>query len=177
MKVYHLYLSTKITSPTSNLVVPLQSVSTATLPSMSWMVDWDSLFKGENKRHKRCSVKFQLNADSWSAVSTDWEVYNGLLACNLASNAGSSTNYGTALGLFYPIDVPTTNTTFHTYSLNTLSHQSGVDIIPPTSNAPLQILWLKGNGAMGFISGVGVVDYQILLQFELSEPIDEPARF
>jgi hypothetical protein len=170
MKVYHLYLSTKITAPTSNLVVPLTTPSSATLPSLSWLVDWDSLFKGENKKYRRCSVKFQLNSDSFSASAGDWETYNGILACNLASNAGSATNYGTLLGMVYPIDCPTTSTTTHCFFLNTLSNQNGVDIIPPSSNSPLQISWLKYSGAMGYMTGI--LDYQIILQFELSDPID-----
>lgn len=170
MKVFHLYLSTKITSPTSNLVVPLQTPTATTLAYLSWLVDWDSLFKGENKNYKRCSVKFQLNSDSWTALSTDWETMNGILATNLASNAGSSTNWGTVLGMVYPIDTPTTNTTTHCFSINTLSNQNGVDIIPPTSNSTLQLLWLKSSGAMGYMTNL--LDYQIILQFEFSEPIE-----
>lgn len=172
MRVFHLWLSTKVTSPTNNLVVPLTSITSTSLNSVSWQVDWDSLFRGWNKKYRRCNVKFQLNSESFTASAGDWENYQGVLTCNLASDAGSSTNFGTALGLYYPIDCPTTGTTTHCFTLNTLSNQQGVDLIVPQSNQIFTISWLRNSANLG-INTLALVDYEVLFQFELSEPFDE----
>ena len=167
VKVFHLWLSTRITTPKSNLVVPL---NIAAKNNCTWQVDWDSLFRGWNKKYRRCTVKFQLNSDSWTASGSDWESYNGVLVCNLASDTGSTTNFGTALGLIAPIDCPTTGTTTHCYTVNTLGQQQGADVIVPQSNTMFTISYVSYIGDLGLISST-IYDYQILLQFELSEPI------
>ena len=172
-KVFHLYLSTIITGPTSNLVVPLNSTN---LNNVSWQVDWNSLFRGWNKQYKRCCVRYQLISTSFTATSTDWENYNGVLCCNLPSDAGSSTNFGTALGLYSPLDCPTTGTTTHCILSNTLANVQGVDILMPQSNSIFTITWLKPSGSMALNSNT-LYDYEILLQFELSEPIPESIVF
>jgi hypothetical protein len=176
-KVFHLWLSTKLTSPASNLAVPLNNTGATKLNNISWMVDWDSLFRGWNKKYKRCSVKFQLNMDSFTGISTAWETLNGVLVCNLASNTGSSTNGGTALGLYYPITNPTGGTT-HCMALNYLGNQNGVDIIVPQDNAvfTLSFSGINTSGQL-HLNNTTIGDYQILLQFELSEPIQEPLPF
>lgn len=170
-KVFHLYLSTKITSPTSNLVVPMTNPITSTnLNNISWMVDWDSLFRGWNKKYKRCIVRLYLNSDSYGTSPSDFENYSGVLACNLPSDAGSSTNYGTALTIYYPVDTPSANSN-HCFILNTMDQQQGVEVLIPTGVSPFTISWLKANGSMGLNTN-SMYDYQVLFQFELSDPIE-----
>lgn len=173
-RVFHLWLSTSITSPTSNLAIPLQTGATR-LNNMSWQVDFDSLFRGWNKKYRKCSVKYQLNMQSFTGVSTAWETLNGVLACNFGSDAGSSTTMGIVLGLYYPVTNPTGGTT-HCMALNTLGQQVGVDIIVPTSNQVFTLSFLKSTGD-GALNTTTIGDYQILLQFELREPIQENPTF
>jgi hypothetical protein len=171
-KVFHLYLSTLITAPVSNLVVPLTTISTTTTPNVSWQVDWDSLFRGWNKKYRRCNVKLYLQTQSFSASANDWETFSGVLVCNLPSDAGSSTNWGTALSLYNPADCPTTGTTTHSIVINTLSNQQGVDVLIPQANSIFTLTFLKPNATLD-ITAQAIPSYQVLLQFELSEPIDD----
>jgi hypothetical protein len=168
-KVFHLWLSSSITAPASNLAVPLNNSGAAALNNLSWMVDWDSLFRGWNKKYKRCTVKFQLNMQSFTGVSTAWNTLNGVLVCNLPSDAGSSTNMGTALGLYYPTTNPTGGTT-HCMQLNYLGNQSGVDILMPSTNSILTLAFMRQDQLA--LNTTTIADYQILLQFELSDPVD-----
>lgn len=175
VRVYHLWLSTKITATNAptNPVVPVipASIGATNVNSVSWQVDWDALFKGYNKKYKRCSVKFQLNSDSFTATSTDWEVYNGVLVCSLASNSTGQTISGTPLGLINPTDCPTTGTTTHCFTLNTMGYQQGVDVLLPSGNTFFNLAWYRSDRTSLITNSL--VDYQILLQFELSEPFDE----
>jgi len=168
-KVFTLWLSTRITGPSSNLAVPL---NTANYNNISWQVDWDSLFRGYNKKYRRCNVKFQLHSDTFEANVNDWETFQGVLTCNLPSDAGSSTNFGTALGLYSPTDCPTTSTTVHCFVLNTLANQQGVDVLIPQNNSLFNIRWVQYTGVMDLETTTNF-NYQILLQFELSSPIEE----
>jgi hypothetical protein len=178
VKIFHLWLSSKITTPTSNLAVPLNNTGATKLNNLSWQVDWNGLFRGWNKKYKRCNVKFQLNMDSFTGISTAWETLNGVLVCNLASDAGSNTNGGTALGLYYSVTNPTGGTT-HCMALNYLGNQQGVDVIVPTDNAIFTLSFMTVSSSTGQfqLNTNTIADYQILLQFELSESIDEPQPF
>jgi hypothetical protein len=101
-----------------------------------------------------------------------------VLVCNLASDAGSNTNGGTALGLYYPITNPTGGSN-HCMELNYLGNQQGVDIIVPQNNAIFTLSFMTVSSSTGQfqLNTTTIADYQILLQFELSEPIDEQATF
>lgn len=169
-KVFHLWLSSAITAPANNLAVPLNNTGASALNNLSWRIDWDSLFRGWNYKYKRCSVKFQLNMQSFTGVSTAWNTLNGVLVCNLPSDAGSSTNMGTALGLYYPTTNPTGGTT-HCMQLNYLGNQNGVDILVPNTNSILTLSFMRQDQIN--LNTTTISDYQILLQFELSEPIEQ----
>jgi len=176
VRVYHLWLSTKVVAANAPAGIPITPVTPATLTTtntnnVTWQVDWDNLFKGYNKKYRRCSVKFQLNSDSWTAAAGDWETYNGVLTCSLQSNTTGITTYSTPLGLYYAVDCPTTGTTTHAIVLNTLSNQQGVDVLVPTGNSYFTLSWYRSN--LIALTGASIYDYQILLQFELSEPFDE----
>lgn len=179
-RVFHLWLSTYITSsstPGNSQVIPVipATLTTTNQNQITWQIDWDSLFKGENKNYKRCNVRLKLNSESWTAAAGDWESYNGVLTCNLASNSVGNTTFGTPLSLFSAEDAPTTGTTTHCIQINTLGHVFGTDINVPTGNSYFTISWYKQTFLE--LLAVPVYDYQILLQFELTDPIEQPKPF
>ena len=165
MQVYTLYLNTAITSPVSNLIVP---VNVADKANATWMVDFRSLFNGANEKYRRCSLKFSIQSNQWTAAGTDWNNYNGYLTINIPSRYGSSTTNGTQLGMIYPVDVPTTNTTNHCFLNTTLNQPQGIDILAPGDNTFLNVRFLNNDSYSTM--GSSVPDYQLLLQFEFSEP-------
>jgi hypothetical protein len=179
-RVYHLWLSTYISSssaPAGNPVVPVipATLTTSNQNQITWQIDWDSFFKGENKKYKRCNLRLKLNSESWTAAAGDWELYNGVLTCNLASNSVGVTTFGTPLALFSPIDCPTTSTTIHCIQIDTLANVFGTGVIVPTGNSYFTLSWYK----QSFLEllGAAVYDYQVLLQFELYDPIEPTATF
>lgn len=178
-RVFHLWLSTYISSsevPAGNPVVPIipAVLTTTNQNQITWQIDWDNLFKGENKKFKRCNLRLKLNSQSWTAAAGDWESYNGVLTCNLASNSSGTTTTGTPLALFAPEDAPTTGTTTHVIVINTLAHQFGADVIVPTGNSFFTISWYKQTFLE--LLAVPVYDYQVLLQFELYDPIEPETK-
>ena len=179
-RVFHLWLSTYISStsaPKGNPVVPVipTTLTTSNQNQITWQIDWDDLFKGENKKFKRCNLRFKLNSESWTAAGGDWESYNGVLCCNLASNSSGTTTFGTPLSIFAPEDAPTTGTSIHVIQINTLTHQFGADVIVPTGNSYFTLSWYKQTFLE--LLSVPVYDYQVMLQFELYDPIEEPKSF
>jgi hypothetical protein len=179
-KVFHLWLSTYITSsstPGSSQVIPVipATLTTTNQNQITWQIDWDALFKGENKRYKRCNVRLKLNSESWTAGGSDWESYNGVLTCSLASNSVAQTTFGTPLAIVSPEDCPTTGTTTHCYQVNTLGHVFGTDVIVPTGNSYFTLSWYKQTFLE--LLAVPIYDYQVLLQFELCDPIEPTKTF
>jgi hypothetical protein len=179
-RVYHLWLSSYITSsstPGNSQVIPLipETLTTTNQNQITWQINWDDLFKGENKKFKRCNLRFKLNSQSWTAGATDWDSYNGVLCCNLGSNSVGNTTFGTPLAIFSPEDAPTTSTTTHVIVINTLAHQFGTEVLVPTGNSFFTISWYKQTFLE--LLAVPVYDYQVMLQFELYDPIEEPKPF
>lgn len=165
MKVYQLYLSTMITTPKTNNVVPL---NVSDKGNCTWQVDFKSLFNGDNLKYKRCQVRFNLISETWTAGASDWNNYTGYLSVNLPSSFCSTTGMGTPLGLISPTDAPTTGSSTHCYLVSTLGDQVGVDINMPSENQFLNVQFLNDD-SFSIISSVP--NYQLLLNFELSEPI------
>ena len=174
-RVYHLWLTTRILQVNANKGNPVVPVTPTTIDSanvnnVTWAVNWDDLFKGENKNYKRCTLRFQLNSIGFTRTDTDWGTYNGILTCNLQSSSVGTTTYGTPLGLIYPIDnpcAPAGNDT-RAFVLNTLDKVQGVDILVPSGNSYFTLSWYNSSH-MTLMTPL--YDYQVLLQFELSEPI------
>ena len=175
-RVYHLWLTTRIVGSNGNAgnpVIPVSPaiISSANVNNVSWQVNWDDLFKRENKNYKRCTVRFQLNSVGFTRTDTDWGTYNGVLTCNLQSSSVGTTTFGTPLGLIYPIDnpcAPAGNDT-RAFFLNTLDKVQGVDVLVPSGNSYFTLSWYNSNNVSLMTP---LYDYQILLQFELSEPIE-----
>lgn len=165
MRSYQLYLSTLITSPASNNIVPINVTNKA---NVTWQVDFKSLFGNDYGNYSRCSVRCHLVSTPWSSTSTDSQSNDGYISLNLPSTFCASTSKGTPIALLY--SSPATNTTagtFSYYNVNTLGNNQGTDINMPSQNQFLNIQ-LLGNDSF---SAVSSYDYSILLQFELSEPI------
>lgn len=167
-KIYTLYLSTLITAPTSNLVVPMNKTN---LANVSWMIDFNNLFRGDQTKFRRCTVRYKLVSAGWTGADANWESYGGLLVCTLPSSYASATTNGTVLGLLYPETLPTAGTR-HCYISDSLANQTGVDINMPSGVCPVSIQFYNDD-AMTFINNPNAPDWQILLQFELSDPIED----
>jgi len=164
MRTYQLYLSTLITSPASNNIVPINVTNKA---NVTWQVDFKSLFGNDYGKYSRCSVRCHLVSTPWSSTSTDSQSNDGYISLNLPSTFCASTSKGTPIALLY--SSPATNTTagtFSYYNINTLGNNQGTDINMPSQNQLFNIQ-LLGNDSFAAVSSY---DYSILLQFELSEP-------
>lgn len=164
MPVYSLYLSTFINSPVGNPLIPLNKTN---LSAVSWSINWDTLFREQQKNYKYCRLRFQINSDAFERDNTDFSVYSGYLACSLASNYGGVGAFNTPLGIVYPVENPTspatgTNNT-HCIQIDTLS-QIGVDISMPVGHQNLT-LYFYNDDALTLINDM--VDYAIFMTFEL----------
>ena len=169
-RVYHLYLSTQLSSPASNYIVPITFVDNTSIKSnLTWIVDWDNLFRGNQKNYKRCSVQWALQSNSWTLAATNWETFTGILSSNLASQYGSTTNNGTLLGYVCPSASPVSATKV-LYNMDTFPNANGVDINAPTNGvSPLTLMFMNQDTLTTM--NTMTYHYQIILQFTLSEPI------
>lgn len=163
MPCYTVYLSTQVTSPVYNNIVPLDKTN---LSNVSWRADWDNIFNKENYNYKYCRVRFYLTSESFTASvppSADWTNYCGYLAVSLPSSYNATTTNGTILGLISPSDSPVTGTNIHCIIASTMS-EIGVDINVPTSTQQLNISMINDNDFQFLTT---FKEYQILLNFEL----------
>ena len=164
MPVYSLYLSTLIAGPAGNPVVALDD---SNLSAVRWGVNWDTLFREEQKNYKFCRVRFQLNSDSFARADTDFTVYSGFLACSLVSRYSGTGPYATPLGIIYPTENPTSPPTgsnnTHCIQIDTLS-QVGVDISMPVGQQDLT-LYFYNDDALTLINNFP--NYAIFMTFEL----------
>jgi hypothetical protein len=169
MRIYSIYLSTYNTIPVNNGVVPIDITNPA---NASWMVDWENLFKGDQQKYKRCTLRYQLISNDWTGTSTNFKNFSLPISCNLPSMFHSSTSIGTTLGLIYPQTVPTGGAN-HCFVGNTLQNAHGVDISIPSGVFPFTMTF-GANDTFG-VSTVNSVltGYILFLQFQLSIPIDE----
>lgn len=162
MPIYSLYLSTQVTAPVSNIIVPVNKTN---LANVSWNIDWDNLFRKEQYNYKHCRVRYSLTTNKWTAIGSndDWDNYQGYLACSLPSMYNATTTSGTFLGIIYPTDVYTvTVSNDHTIVSSTMG-EVGIDISMPMNNSVLNIQFLTDTGAF-----IGITpEYQIILSFEL----------
>ena len=163
MPCFTLWLSTLITSPTSNYVVPIDKTN---LSNVSWRIDFDNLFKGKQKDYKFCRVRYFLMGESFAAAtpaSSDWTNYSGYLTFSTPSSFQSDTTNGTILGLTYPQDCPITGTGVHCMLSSTMS-EAGIDINIPSgvSQVNVQLISWTTNQVISTMQ-----NYSLLLNFEL----------
>jgi len=165
MRSYQLYLSTLITSPVSNLIVPVNITNKG---NATWQVDFKSLFGNDYGKYSRCSIRAQMHSASWVAANTDENTYDGYVSLNLPSTYTASTSSGTPIVLLNPSLATYATTPQSFYNVSTLGNVQGTDINMPSENQFVTIQFI-GNDSFGIMPTVP--DYQILLQFELSEPV------
>jgi len=163
MPIYSLYLSTLVTTPVSNYVIPQNKTN---LSNVSWLVDWDNLFRKNNYDYKYCRVRFNLITEAFTASSPatlDWAAYSGYVATNLASSYNANTTNGTILGVIFPTDCPVTGTGTHCILANTCG-EIGADIVVPTGTQQFNIMMIQDNS---FSFQESFKEYSIMLLFEL----------
>jgi len=165
VRSYQLYLSTLITSPTSNSIVPINISNKA---NATWQVDFRSLFGTDWGKYRRCSVRIQLHSASWNAANTDENSYDGYLTLSLPSTSSASTSKGTPVALINPSLAVYSTTAQSFYNVSTLGNVQGTDINFPAENQLLNIQVLNNDS---FNTMANMPDYQILIQFELSDKI------
>lgn len=167
-KPFHLYLSTYITQPTNNLIVPFDKTN---LQNVTWLLDFNNLFRGENHKYKRCILRHKLISDGWAGADSDWQNYQGIFTCNMPSNCGSATNNGTLLNNLAPATISTGGTR-HYYASNTLDHQCGVEIIMPQGSQYVTFSFVNDD-TINLINNPLAPNYILILQFELIDPKEE----
>ena len=163
MPCYTLWLSTLITSPSSNYVVAINS---SNLANASWRVDFDNLFGEKASEYKFCRLRFNLAGETFAAsvpASNDWTNYNGYLSVSLPSSYQACTTNGTILGIISPTDSPISGTSVHCMLSSTLS-EVGVDINVPTGVQQVNIQMMSWSNNQFFTT---MQNYAILLSFEL----------
>ena len=163
MPVFSLYLSTQITSPTANSIVPLSKTN---LSNCSWRVDYDNLFKGAQHEYKHCRVRFNLVSAAFTAstpATTDWTNYSGYIAITTPTMYNAETTVGTILGLIYPSDCPISGTNIHCINVSTMS-DIGVDISIPSGIQQLNVQMINDDS----MTLIGTFqEYSLLLTYDL----------
>lgn len=166
-RTYQLYLSTQITIPASNNVVPVDITNKA---NGIWQVNFKTLFGNNYNKYKRCSVRALLISEKWASADTDVNNYSGYLAINLPSVSSSFTTLGTPIMLLTPSKALSVNASaLSCYNCSTMDAAQGVDINLPSENQYMSIQFCNNDS---FSLMTTVPDYQIMFQFELSEPIE-----
>lgn len=163
MPVYSVLLNTAITS------AYYQAQYTAK-NQVSWNINFDDLFKGDNDKYKNCRVRYNLVSTAWASGADEWGSYVGYLACNLASahqlNSGFS---GTAFGLIVPSRVGSLDnsaTTTNAFNSSTLQ-DNGIDITVPRGLQQVQISLVQDNPTGSLMTWSTYPDWMLFLSFEL----------
>lgn len=165
IKSYQLYLSTAIATPSSNNIVP---INVSNKGNATWQVDFRSLFGLDWGKYRRCTVRVQFHSATWATNQTDENVYDGYLSINLPSMSCASTSKGTPIALISPTFSIINTAAASYYSVSTLGNVQGTDINMPSENQLLNIQFMNTDS---FTNIATIPDYQMLLQFELSDRI------
>lgn len=167
MRTHNLYLSTQVTSPANNLIVP---VNKSNLANVTWQVNFRELFGNDYGKYKRTVVRAHLISEKWAASNTDTNTRSGYLAVNLPSSSNSTTTIGTSLMLVYPSFSVTLDQQLAYYNVSSLADVNGVDIVRPMENQFINVMFINNDAMTAMTS---VPEYQLLLQFELSDEDDK----
>jgi hypothetical protein len=172
MPVYSLLLSTSNggTGYTSSYNPISDYVNNKT--TVSWNINWDNVFQGDNLNYKFCAVRYHLSSDKIdiTAGTNDWNTNTGLLVASFTSkyqeNRGAN---GVVLDIINPSYYPNASagTMSMAYNQSTLSAGKGLDINVPTGT---QILTINLNNDIIFPSALPIsstVAWNLFLTFEL----------
>jgi len=174
VRTYQLYLATTITQPVLGAVVPVDLTSRN---NATWQINFKSLFGNDYGKYKRCSVRFRFFSQDLTSADTE-NIDNamaGYIIANFTTVASMSIGQGVPLGflsgsniIYTPGGLPLVY-----YDNSSMSDNQGVDITMPSENQFLNIQCRSlTNGALLVpAGGNSFPHYQIMLQFELSDPI------
>lgn len=165
-RTYQLYLSTQITTPKSNNIVPISVTNRA---NAVWQVDFKSLFGNDYNKFQRCSVRAELISESWNSANSDFNNRTGYLAINLPATSNASTTLGTPIMQVFPAIAATYDIAQSAYNVSSMGYNQGVDVNFPSANQLMNVMFVN-NDAMSLMTTVP--EYQIMFQFELSDPIE-----
>lgn len=131
--------------------------------SVSWNVDYDSLFNRENYNYKNCRLRYKLVSDANTNISH--VANNGVLAISGLGSINSSKNI--SIGVLDPI-VPTIGSTHGWFNLSTMD-EVGIDISMPYGLSVINPqFWDSGFGANGnAVLQTMTSQYSLVLSFEL----------
>lgn len=177
IKTYQIYLSTTITTPNLGCINPVNLTSNN---NASWQINFKSLFGNDYGKYKRCSVRFHLISEDFASSdqANVFDAMAGYLTVNFPSNSSITIGQGLPLGLIRGIStgLTTGDPTYYPlvfYDDSTLGNNQGVDIPMPAENQIFNIQFRRFiTGALLAPTGGTFPHYQILLQFELSDPVE-----
>lgn len=157
-KVYTLYLSTQTTS---GPYAPLDATNKA---NVRWLINWDQIYgyiKDDSVEERIARVTFQMTSLSQASIYT-YSGNSGILAIQGISSKFSNSLNGLTVGSIFPIDNPVGGNPNHILQGDTLQTR-GVTTTMPEGYGQMNILMLDRTGALM----ANVLDYQIILQFEM----------
>lgn len=161
MPIYTLYLRTNATSTTN----PIYRINRSTYgQSVTWMVNFDDLFKNENYNFKNCRISSQMG---YAFVLTAL-LYNnifGYISVSIGSEYNASTTNGTIIDVFNTgnFDLGNTLSKFRSNTFGT----KGINISVPQGNVFFTINLIRPTGILPIVNTVSEMEYSILLKFEL----------
>ena len=146
-------------------------VDKTNLCNVTWYaVNWDSLFKGMQKKYSKCRLRYDFRTSAIDEnVPSPPQTYNdfvGYISCSLTSQNNANTTYGTPIGLFYAETIPTFDIDRYVILSSTLD-SVGVDIIPPEGITPLNISLYNMSINKIIADSNSFSSWCILLEFEL----------
>lgn len=162
MPIYTLYLNTALTNAYSK---PMDATN---LANVTWNINFDDLFGGDNTRYTSCYVRMHLISDTWASGLTDWSDYVGYVSCSLSSIYQQQRNQnGTILSLLYPkMGANTIQGSVVCYDVSTMDTK-GVQINIPRGASPFSISFRQDNPTSSFMNWSTAPNWSVLLSFEL----------
>ena len=178
IRTYQIYLSTTITTPNLGCINPVNLTSNN---NASWQINFKSLFGNDYGKYKRCCVRFHLTSQDFS-TSDQANIYDamaGYLTVNFPSSSSITIGQGLPLGIITGTTLllatgDATPLPLLFYDTSTLGNVQGIDIPMPSENQifNIQCRSLTNGNLLIPVAGTFFPHYQILLQFELSDPVE-----
>ena len=161
-ETYTLYLVSGGPTQDNSHFYPIQNPS---LNNITWVVDYDSLFKGRQMLYEYCRVRFTIITTNVSASIT-WNSNYGYITSNLPSSYNANTTVGTILGTIYARTTPMATYT-NPCILVDGRNDIGVDI-NHKGLVGVQLLNIQLiNAQNGLMTIPGGFNYMLELSFEL----------